>query len=86
MTSTAVLEPRPSSAGSAPSTRRCPSAASKAQGVQHHRRELHHRGNRPTLSPATRAFVEERIRAIASRVAEGMRGEAEVKYEAALPP
>lgn len=38
-----------------------------------------------TLSPTTRAFVEERIRAIASRVAEGMRGEAEVKYEAGPP-
>ncbi|MDD2454277.1 MAG: amidohydrolase [Synergistales bacterium] len=38
-----------------------------------------------TLSPETRAFVEERIRAIASRVAEGMRGEAEVKYESGPP-
>ena len=38
-----------------------------------------------TLSPATRAFVEERIRAIASKVAEGMRGEAEVSYFAGPP-
>ncbi len=38
-----------------------------------------------TLNPTTRAFVEERIRAVASRVAEGMRGEAEVAYEAGPP-
>lgn len=39
-----------------------------------------------TLSPATRAFVEERIRALASRVAEGMRGSARVEYDAGPPP
>ena len=33
-----------------------------------------------TLNPATRAFVEERIRGIVSRVAEGMRGEVVVEY------
>jgi amidohydrolase len=38
-----------------------------------------------TLNPTTRAFVEERIRAIVSRVAEGMRGEAVVEYESGPP-
>ena len=33
-----------------------------------------------TLSPSTRAFVEERIRSICSRAADGMRGEASVDY------
>ena len=39
-----------------------------------------------TLNPATRAFVEERLRAVVSRVADGMRGVAEVEYESGPPP
>lgn len=39
-----------------------------------------------TLNPAVRAFIEERLRAVVSRVAEGMRGEAEVEYESGPPP
>ena len=38
-----------------------------------------------TLKPETRAFVEERIRAISARVAEGMRGKATVEYDAGPP-
>ena len=38
-----------------------------------------------TLNPATRAFVEERLRVVVSRVAEGMRGVAEVEYESGPP-
>ena len=38
-----------------------------------------------TLKPETRAFVEERIRAISERVAEGMRGKATVEYDAGPP-